>query len=77
MTGLACDVRFEDQVEPAVNAVLEKFSKLDVLINNAGNVTSTPDNAPFEKRSLELCRRRSTRTLQACSFAPSTPWPRP
>jgi NAD(P)-dependent dehydrogenase (short-subunit alcohol dehydrogenase family) len=51
---LACDVRFEDQVEPAVDAVLEKFGTLDILINNAGNVTSTPDSAPFEKRPLEL-----------------------
>jgi len=51
---LECDVRFEDQVEAMVDAVLDRFGRIDVLINNAGNVTSTPDNAPFEKRPLEL-----------------------
>ena len=50
---LACDVRFEDQAEAMADAVLEKFGTIDVLINNAGNVRSTPDTAPFETRSLE------------------------
>ena len=48
------DVRDEVQVEAAVDAVLEKFGKIDILINNAGNVISTPDNAPFEKRPSKL-----------------------
>jgi len=30
--------------------------KINILVNNAGNVYSTTDNMPFEKRSLELCR---------------------
>jgi gluconate 5-dehydrogenase len=51
---LACDVRREDQVIAAVDAALAKFGKIDILINNAGNVTSTPESAPFEKRPLEL-----------------------
>ena len=48
------DVRDEQQVIAAVDKVLERFGKIDILINNAGNVTSTPENAPFEKRPLEL-----------------------
>jgi NAD(P)-dependent dehydrogenase (short-subunit alcohol dehydrogenase family) len=50
---LQCDVRYEDQVETMVKAVIERFGKIDILVNNAGNVYSTPDTAPFEKRSLK------------------------
>jgi gluconate 5-dehydrogenase len=51
---LKLDVRVESQVESAVDQVLAKFGHIDILINNSGNVTSTPDTAPFEKRALEL-----------------------
>lgn len=50
---LACDVRSESQVRRTVKAVLRAFGKIDILVNNAGNVVSTPETAPFEKRSLE------------------------
>ena len=52
--GFALDVRDEDQVEHAIDAVLKEFGRLDILINNAGNVTSTPDSAPMEKRPSKL-----------------------
>jgi len=52
--GLECDVADERQVEQLVDAVLKEFGKLDILINNAGNVMSTPANAPLEKRPTEL-----------------------
>jgi NAD(P)-dependent dehydrogenase (short-subunit alcohol dehydrogenase family) len=52
----ACDVRYEDQVAPMVDAVLAVFGRIDVLVNNAGNVVSTPANAPLEKRPLEAWR---------------------
>ena len=51
--GVACDVRYEDQVQAAVDAVLKKFGKIDILVNNAGNVVSTPENKPLEQRPLE------------------------
>jgi len=51
--GIACDVRFEDQVEAAVDAVLAEFSTIDILVNNAGNVVSTPENKPLEVRPVE------------------------
>jgi gluconate 5-dehydrogenase len=51
--GVACDVRLEDQVQSAVDAVLKEFGKIDVLVNNAGNVVSTPQNKPIEQRPTE------------------------
>jgi len=51
--GVECDVRFEAQVEAMVDAVLAEFGRIDVLINNAGNVLSTPQNKPLEQRPLE------------------------
>lgn len=50
---LRLDVRAESQVEQMAETVLKKFGKIDILINNAGNVVSTPETAPFEKRSLQ------------------------
>lgn len=51
--GLACDVRYEDQVEATVKAALAEFGRIDILVNNAGNVVSTPENKPLEQRPLE------------------------
>ena len=51
--GLACDIRFEKQVEAMVEAVLAEFGKIDILVNNAGNVVSTPENKPLEQRPVE------------------------
>jgi NAD(P)-dependent dehydrogenase (short-subunit alcohol dehydrogenase family) len=48
------DVRNEEQVKSVIENVISEFNRIDILINNAGNVTSTPDNAPFEKRPLKL-----------------------
>ena len=51
--GLACDVRFEDQVEAMVHATLAEFGQIDILVNNAGNVMSTSQNKPLEQRPVE------------------------
>jgi len=51
--GFACDVRDEAQVEQMIDQVLAEFGKLDILVTNAGNVVSTPQNAPMESRPFE------------------------
>jgi citronellol/citronellal dehydrogenase len=38
---LQCDIRFEDQVQTAVNATLEKFGRLDICVNNASAISLT------------------------------------
>lgn len=50
---LECDVQSEQAVEAMTASALQSLGKIDVLVNNAGNVTSTPETAPFERRSLE------------------------
>jgi NAD(P)-dependent dehydrogenase (short-subunit alcohol dehydrogenase family) len=37
-----CDVGFEDQIEAAVKATLDRFGRLDVVVNNAGVMTFKP-----------------------------------
>jgi citronellol/citronellal dehydrogenase len=42
--GLACvaDVRFEDQVQSAVDATIEAFGGIDILVNDASAISLTP-----------------------------------
>jgi len=35
-TAIACDVRDSKQIQAAVDAVMQKFGRIDILINNAG-----------------------------------------
>jgi 3-oxoacyl-[acyl-carrier protein] reductase len=36
VTGLACDVRDEARIDEVINGVVEKYGKLDVVVNNSG-----------------------------------------
>lgn len=54
--GFQCDVRDEANVDSMVDAVLLEFAHINILVNNAGNVSSTPDTAQIEKRPFELWR---------------------
>ena len=50
--GLQLEVADEPQVVAAVDRVVAALGTIDILVNNAGNVVSTPESAPFERRSL-------------------------
>ncbi len=48
--AVACDVTKADQVEAMKDAVLEKFGRVDVLVNNAGRAwAATPEDTPLER----------------------------
>jgi short-subunit dehydrogenase len=38
-----CDVRFQDQVQRTVREVVERFGRIDVLVNNAGVIQVGPE----------------------------------
>jgi citronellol/citronellal dehydrogenase len=37
-----CDIRFEDQVKNAVDAAVERFGGIDILVNNASAISLSP-----------------------------------
>jgi len=48
--AVACDVTKPDQVEAMKNAVLERFGRVDVLVNNAGRAwVAAPEEMPVER----------------------------
>lgn len=49
---LALDVTQEDSVERMCWETLNEFGRIDILVNGAGNVSSTPETAQFVDRPL-------------------------
>jgi citronellol/citronellal dehydrogenase len=47
---IQCDIRFEDQIEKAVNKTAEIFGGVDILINNASAISLTPAEQTEPKR---------------------------
>jgi gluconate 5-dehydrogenase len=48
--AVACDVTKPDQVEAMKDATLEKFGRVDVLVNNAGRAwVAPPEDLPLER----------------------------
>lgn len=67
--GLTCDVRDENQVQKAVDRVVEEFGKLDILVNNAGIISLYPLTEITEKawdEVLDVCLKGS---FFCCKYA--------
>ena len=72
--ALACvtDIRDEAAVQSAVNATVERFGGIDILINNASAISLTPTNSTPMKR-FDLMHSVNVRGTFLCSQA-CLPW---
>ena len=53
--GVACDITDTAQVDKAIDTILEKFGRIDILINNAGTGGVTPaEDVPDEMFANEM-----------------------
>ena len=57
---LVCDIRFEDQVQAAVDKTVETFGGIDICINNASAISPTPTLMTYMKR-YDLMNEINTR----------------
>ena len=48
--AVQCDIRFEEQVQNAVEKAVEKFGAIDIVVNNASAITLTPTEQTEPKR---------------------------
>lgn len=48
--AVQCDIRFEDQIQNAVDKTIEKFGGIDILINNASAISLTTTEQTETKR---------------------------
>ncbi len=66
---LACDVRDEAQVEAAIARTVERFGRLDIVVNNASAISLTPV-ADTDMRRFDLMHQINTRgTFLASKYA--------
>ena len=47
---LQCDIRFEEQIEAAVDETVKTFGGIDILVNNASAISLTPTEQTDPKR---------------------------
>ncbi len=53
--GISCDITITEQVEAAIDKVMEKFGRIDILINNAGTGGVIPaEDMPDETFESEM-----------------------
>jgi len=48
--AVQCDIRFEEQINDAVNKTIEKFGGIDIVVNNASAISLTPTEQTEPKR---------------------------
>ena len=63
---LIVDVRFDDQVEAAIEATISKFGGLDILINNASAINLS-DTDSLSMKNYDLMHSINTRGTFLCS----------
>ena len=68
--AVACvaDVRFEDQVQAAVETAVRTFGGIDILVNNASAISLTP-TAATEMKRFDLMHQVNVRGTFLCSKA--------
>lgn len=64
--GCQCDVRFEEQVQAAVDQTVATFGGIDVLVNNASAISLTGTEATTQKR-FDLMHQVNVRATFMCS----------
>ncbi|QDG51099.1 SDR family NAD(P)-dependent oxidoreductase [Persicimonas caeni] len=64
---LKLDVRYDDQIEDAINQTVDKWGRLDILINNAGaiHLKSVLETPP---KRFDLLMGVNARAAYACSY---------
>ena len=48
--AIQCDIRFEEQIQQAVDKAVEKFGGIDIVVNNASAISLTPTEQTEPKR---------------------------
>lgn len=48
--AVACDIRFEEQIDNVVSQAVEKFGGIDIVVNNASAISLTPTEKTEPKR---------------------------
>lgn len=48
--AVQCDIRFDDQVQNAIEKAIEKFGGIDILVNNASAIALTPTEQTTSKQ---------------------------
>ena len=61
-----CDIRFEDQVQAAVQATVDKFGGIDICINNASAISPT-GTLDTDMKRYDLMHHVNTRGTFLCS----------
>lgn len=64
---LKLDVRYDDQIEAAIAQTIDKWGRLDILINNAGAIHMKPALETPPKR-FDLMMGINARAAYACSY---------
>lgn len=64
--GAICDIRYEDQVQAAVQATVARFGSIDICVNNASAISLTP-TLETEMKRYDLMNQVNARGTFLCS----------